>query len=337
MKIFKVLFLFALALCLAFLSLYMAEKSKDYYIYMDKFLFSHNANNLLQAFDEKEIVFAALSYYFSTLKDVIFLSVLTSLLIKLNLFRKISDLYIYVIIYYLARFFLVHELTQIRVNLAIAFFFWSFYLLVKRKLRLSIFFFVLSFVTHNTILFLLPIYLTLLFVKNYSLLFKYCFIGLVSFFVLGIFGETLKFDLRSIISFLPSERYTDYIGEKYKFEIPSLLTDVYFYIKLFSLFILYKNRNNSLIIGNKFIFPAAAVFCFTNIFFIFFHASYAIAARLSDLSSTMESLVVVTALHTLIYYNLAKFVTLKRLLFILLLSLLCIKIFISQLYLLDGQ
>lgn len=336
MKVIKILLLLTLSIVLALLSLHLVESSRDYYIYLDKFRDANKVENLMDAFEDKELLFAFLSHYISRFETVFFIFVITSLVIKTILFSKISDMYIYIIVYYLARFYLVHEVTQIRVDLAIGFFFLSFYLLIIEKRSLSILFFILSFFTHNSILFLLPIYLALIFMKDYSKLFKYAFFSLCTIFVLGIFGETFKFDLNAIMSYLPTERYMYYIDEKYKFEIPSLLTDVYFYIKFLSIVIIYKNRNNSYILQNKYIIPAAIVFIFTNFFFVALHSSFGIAARLSDLSSTMEAFVVATALYVLVYYNLSRFVTLKKVVYILLLFALSLKLFSSQMYLLEN-
>lgn len=336
MKVIKILLLFTLSTALAFLSLHLVESSRDYYIYLDKFRDANRAQNLFDAFEDKELLFAFLSHYTSSFETVFFIFVILSLVIKTILFSKISDLYLYIIIYYLARFYLVHEVTQIRVDLAIAFFFFSFYLLIRKKWAYSILFFIISFLTHNSILFLFPIYITLIFMKDYNKLFKYIFFSLCIIFILGIFGEKFKFDLTTIISYLPTDRYLYYIDEKYKFEIPSLLTDVYFYIKIFSVYIIYKNRKNSYILQNNYIIPATIIFSVTNIFFVVLHSSYAIAARLSDLSSTMEAFVVINALYILIYHNLSKFIVLKKMVYILILLALSLKLFTSQLYLLEN-
>lgn len=336
MKVIKILLLFTLSTALAFLSLHLVESSRDYYIYLDKFRDANRAQNLFDAFEDKELLFAFLSHYISSFETVFFIFVILSLVIKTILFSKISDLYLYIIIYYLARFYLVHEVTQIRVDLAIAFFFFSFYLLIRKKWGYSILFFIISFLTHNSILFLFPIYITLIFMTDYNKLFKYIFFSLCIIFILGIFGEKFKFDLNTIISYLPTDRYLYYIDEKYKFEIPSLLTDVYFYIKIFSIYIIYKNRKNSYILQNNYIIPATIIFSVTNIFFVVLHSSYAIAARLSDLSSTMEAFVVINALYILIYHNLSKFIVLKKMIYILILLALSLKLFTSQLYLLEN-
>lgn len=141
--------------------------------------------------------FVALSYFFKQILEVdIFFMLISlafvSLLIKAFIFDKIPNP-ILITVLYLTSFGLLHEMTQIRVALAVSFVLLSLYYRSKNSMILSLLLFLVAISLHYSMMFFLIAYLVPdTYIRNNKLKLPYLFFyGLVSalllYFLLDIF------------------------------------------------------------------------------------------------------------------------------------------------------
>lgn len=165
--------------------------SRDYFDYFNYFNAAKEGENLaLYRFEVGfRLLTSILVNFIENFLFFYFFLVLISLLTKLYLIAKSHKNFL---LWFLAYFFIIfplHESTQIRVAIALSFFYLSIFLIRSPYILLSFFFLILSLTFHLSIIFFIPVYILLM--RNNI---KLILISLVSLFL-------LSFSIKDIIDF----------------------------------------------------------------------------------------------------------------------------------------
>lgn len=139
----------------------LQELSKDYYLYYD--WFNYIKNSQVNFLSDKDPLFQYLSIFlmnvFNSIEYVflffISLSVLLKFFIGIKFFER-QIIWLYFILVF-CRFYILHDLTQIRASLAISLCMIGYYFFINKKKK-YIFLFILAFLFHkSTLVFILPL------------------------------------------------------------------------------------------------------------------------------------------------------------------------------------
>ena len=249
-------------LCLSFFCTYsIATKSPDYFNYIQ----SYSEANLI--INVQEPLWNLITYTASRIIDFnLFLVLLTfvTLSIKYKFLKTyFPKQYLIAFILYLSSYFLLHELIQIRVSLAIALFIISYHLMKKKYLLGGIITFIFSVGTHLSILIVtlfIPIYL----LRKSNKFFILFTLSIIFLFIISLSLEYLDFLSLIIESFFNQSLYSGYIyGIFYKTsfstEIPKNALLMYFYFILAWSF----SKTNKNFHGFGFILIGLSIFSFT--------------------------------------------------------------------------
>ena len=317
--------------------------SRDYKNYIELFLSAKNAKSYFDSIESSEIVFSSLAFITKNFILSVLILSLIGMYIKFKLFLYFKTVSWVIICYYLARFFFVLDITQLRISFGISMLVVAYYYCVKRSSLKAFVFFLIALLSHSTTIIYMPILIFSALVTKPEMVFKksikFLILLFLSFLLIGLIIEipffsfiNLPFDF--FINNIPDKRIATYFLEEYEFAIPPLKTDYFFYFKIASLlflsFSVTKNRyeyNN--ILNNT--YRAGIVFVFSIFLFIIFHDLYAIASRLSDIAAPFECIVVGYFLA-----NVTNFIRNRNLSFMIQLILsiiIIIKLLLSQKYL----
>lgn len=325
-----------------FLAIFLMPFSRDYYIYQNLFEESSNSLTLIDSMKTIELTYSTLAYF---VKDFYFTAIILcmiALFIKLYFLSKLSSFGWIAILYYFSRFFILHEVTQIRISFGIAMLILGFLYLMESKKKGYIFL-ILAVITHTTTLLYIPIIIYASKVKDPKLrlitLIKN--IGFLILFLIFFIGSGIlyKMPLDDLISMLPDQRLAIYYVETYDYEVPNLLTDVFLYLKIIALLIIafsFKKGININGLEDDFCYRTALVFSVSIIYFIVFHEIYTIAARLSEIGALFECFVMtlfVIRISRLNVFKTSKFGAFS--LRLLLITILAFRLLIAQLPLLE--
>lgn len=295
-KLDKISFLFFfIALIGTFIAVSLMPYSKDYSNYLEMFDSYTHSPNLINSIQTTELTYSITAYLTKSLIITSFLLGIVALSIKMFFISKYKQVAYIAAAYYFARFFIVHDVTQVRISFAIGMLLVAYRTLTNRKYGLSFSFFLLAIISHTSTLIYIPVILVAGRVRNPHLFLrksiKYCLylvliVLLTSTFILD------KIPVVEIASNLPDIRLYNYFIEEYDFEIPKLYTDIFFFLKLFALLILiYKDPQKKELDLFEEYSRCGIVFLFGLVFFVIFHNIYPIASRLSDIASPFECIV----------------------------------------------
>lgn len=167
-----------------------------------------------------------------------------------------------------------------------------------KEYRLGFLFLLLAAISHSSTLIYIPIIFYAATVKNPSKSLKrlIVFIGflIVTVVLFKSIGFFYELPIENLLALLPDGRLQTYYLEIYDFEVPSLFTDVFLYLKILSLVsLLFLSEENSILNYEirDLCMRSGIVFLFSIIFFVSLHDLYAIASRLSDIAAPFEALV----------------------------------------------
>jgi len=335
-KLLKVLF-FLVPITLVAVSLW--PLSRDYENYLSLFESLGNFADVFDQYYQNDLIIPLIFYCIqnSTLSFVLIISL--ALFMKIYFFRSISDFYWIALLLYLARFFLLHDVTQIKVSLASGLLALAYISIYRQGYFGGLIFLVTGVFTHISILLYVPIILLSATVSNPRLIMRWLIT--LSFAILTInqvidLGAFLEYIIKST-SALDNLRILNYLEDVGSLDSP---VGVYMFIKVF--FILYaaflfKNISISPNANQQTYRVGIIVIFSLLIFFLFRNFSYPIAARFSEIVAPFEAVFLANS-----FYMISKEISafdrsamLSRIIFISLSSFVATLVFIPQLNLLQ--
>jgi hypothetical protein len=174
----------------------------------------------------------------------------------------------------------------------------AFNQLYKIKYKIGFLFLMLAVISHSSTIVYIPIIAYASTVKNplKSLQSLFFYIGFLIAFValFKAIGFFYQIPIEDLLSLFPDGRLQIYYLEIYDFEVPSLYTDVFLYLKILALVsLLFLEEGNSNIDSEirDLSIRSGIVFLFSIVFFVSLHEIYAIASRLGDIAAPFESFV----------------------------------------------
>ena len=344
-KIASIIALF-LAILFSILAINLIPLSRDYENYIELFLNAKNAKSYFNSIESTEIIFSTLAFI---TRNFIFTALVLGLLglyIKFKFFLYFKSASLVIIFYYLARFFIVLDVTQLRISFGISMLLVGFFVCTKKEYLKTFIFFVLAFISHSTTLVYIPILIFSALVKKpdkvfFKIIKLFIFIIIPIILIGVVFGKSLfssiSIPLDSLTNNIPDKRIAAYFFEEYDFKIPPLKSDFFFFFKIVSLLFLGFSKKQNLDENDEIFYityRAGIVFNFSIFIFISFHDLYAIASRLSDISAPFECIIIAYFI-----INFPKFAKNKILIFAfqLVISILIIsKLLFSQKYLFNN-
>lgn len=284
---------FTIALVGAVAAALLMPVSRDYLNYIDMFNESANSPNIFQAVQTIELTYSITAYLTKNIFVTSLILGLIALNVKINFFAKYKDVTFIAVAYYFARFFLVHDVTQVRISFAIAMLIIAYLRLQKAEFFYGFCFLIIAVLSHTSTLVYLPIIYIAATIKKPEAFLKKAvrvIVILVPIFVICATLILSQIPIADIIANLPDARLGNYYSEDYNVAVPNLFTDVFFYLKVAALLTLILSPLNS---ENK-VRDArfGIVFLFSLAFFVLFHGIYAIASRLADIAAPFECVVV---------------------------------------------
>ncbi|MDB5014029.1 MAG: EpsG family [Daejeonella sp.] len=272
--------------------------SRDYENYKEIFQTASDAASLQESMVTAEVVFSTLSYVTKSFAATIAILGIISLTIKIQFLNKLSSYAWIAILYYFARYFIVHDITQVRISFGIAMLLVSFIKLMNRNYLMGFLFFFFAIISHSSTLVYVPIIIFASLVKRPEVILRSLVLiggGITITYILLAGSNILDLiPIDSIISLLPDERLEIYYLETYDFSVPSLVGDVYLYLKIVALVVLAllpRTEVNQSEEIDQIYFRSGIVLLFSIVFFVLLHDVYAIASRMADIAAPFECLV----------------------------------------------
>ena len=131
-KIASIIALF-LAILFSILAINLIPLSRDYENYIELFLNAKNAKSYFNSIESTEIIFSTLAFI---TRNFIFTALVLGLLglyIKFKFFLYFKSASLVIIFYYLARFFIVLDVTQLRISFGISMLLVGFFVCTKKE------------------------------------------------------------------------------------------------------------------------------------------------------------------------------------------------------------
>ncbi|PWK21413.1 EpsG-like putative glucosyltransferase [Arcicella aurantiaca] len=314
--------------------------SRDWGNYQEIFDIASNANSFFDSIAGPEIIYTSFAYLTQNILITSFLIGIIALKIKISFLVKDSSVAFIAVSYYFARFFLVHDVTQVRISFGIAMVLVAYKNLIKKKYWYSFLFMILSIMSHTSTLIYIPVILIAALVKDpYKFLqtsFNYSFFAVGAILLLSTFLLN-KISIVDMFSTFPDVRLYNYFIEESDFEAPKIYTDIFFLLKIFALGLLVYHKPT--IKQMKFqedYLRFGIVFLFSLFFYAAFHDIYPIASRLADIAAPFECIIMAIFIirlsrpNNIIFTPITSFM-LKAILTIIILT----RLIVAQLYLLE--
>ena len=308
--------------------------SRDYSVYNNLFNEAAYANSFANSISTLELTFSTLSYLTKSLFWTSFLLGTVSLSIKLNFFGKLSSFCWIPVVYYFCRFFILHDITQIRISFGISMLILGLLQLYNKK-KNAYLFFLLALITHTSTILYIPIIIFAVKTKDPRKKLK-ALLKFTGFFGFAFFLSYINlFNLLGLDKYfmlLPDQRLDIYYSETLNYDIPGLFTDVYLYIKIFSLIVLafgFEKGINIKGLDDDLCYIIGIIFVFSLLFFIIFHQFYTIAARLSEIAAPFECIIMSLFIIRFSRTTITNKLNIYVLLFLVIV--LCVRLFIAQL------
>lgn len=278
------------------IAIYLMPFSRDYINYKDIFDQSANAKSISESVNGIELTYSTVAYFTKSLIITSFLLGIIALSIKLIFFSKYKRIALIATAYYFARFFIVHDVTQVRISFAIAMLLVAFNHLVKRRYFYGIVFLIIAAFSHTSTVVYIPIVVIAGLINKPNVTLKSAFkiiVFLVPLILIVANYIISKIPIENIVSNLPDARLANYYSEDYDLIVPSLLTDVFFYLKVAALIslIFWKQANGKDDSEIELHARWGIIFLFSLTLFVLFHNIYAIAARFADIAAPFECLI----------------------------------------------
>lgn len=314
--------------------------SRDWVNYQEIFDTVSNANSFFDSIVGPEIIYTSFAYLTHNILITSFLLGIIALKIKISFLVKDRSVAFIAVSYYFARFFLVHDVTQVRISFGIAMILVAYINLIKNKYWYSFLFMILAIMSHISTLVYIPVILIAALVKDpHKFLrnsFKYSFFAVGVILLLSTFLSNI-ISIVDIISTLPDVRLYNYFIEKSDFEVPKIYTDVFFFLKILALGLLvyHKPTTEQMKFQDEYL-RFGIVFLFSLIFYVLFHDMYPIASRLADITAPFECIIMAVFIIRLSMPNNIIFTPLTSFWFkIIFTTIILIRLLVAQLYLLE--
>ena len=270
--------------------------SRDYSNYIDMFNAAANTSDVFTNLQTLELTFSVLAFVTQNFMVTVFIMSVIGLSVKMIFFCRYTEVAVIAVLYYFARFFLVQDVTQIRIAFAIAMLLLAFNYLLNKRFIVGFLFLFFAVISHTSTIAYIPIIWLSATCNEPGGALKKIFRIMVIIVPILLLSAALIFEfipLADIIAALPDARLGNYYNEIYDFEVPNLFTDVFFYLKLLALLTLVFWRDNTRSADeHKLYLRFGIVFLFSLMFFVLFHQLYAIATRLADIAAPFECIIV---------------------------------------------
>lgn len=272
-----------------------AGVDRDYLTYVNLY---HNIGKLTILSVEPTFIIISDFVKYVLFNNVVFVFVIYALMaitIKLYAIKQLSDFYFFSVLVYLSNFFIVQELTQIRVGIAAGILLLCIKPLYDRDLRMFLIFSTLAFLFHYSAIVVFPLW----FVSKKSFQ-KIIYLSLIPISYILYF---LHFDFIGLLKLIPIEilqiRIDKYIMAVTTGLISKSNINVFSAIQILRIFILVLITFNIDIIKekNKYIYILLKVYVFALVSLVLLSSIPPIAFRISDFLLIVEIILIPNVIY----------------------------------------
>jgi len=277
----------------AALALVLLPYSRDFSNYETIFENASGAQNLIDSFSASEPIFSGLSYLTTNLFLSVFILACLGLCIKLNYLTNRGEAAWIATTIYFARFFIVHEVTQIRASFAVGLLLAGYMLLIKSRNVAAVLCLLAAVGSHISSLIYIPVICYAALVRNPVLILRRAFIVL-----LGVLLFKIVFPINlagsGLDTFVPEKsRLLEYLLHMDVPDVPGLLGEKLLYLKLLAIGVIafttqIATNEGKGVEQKDWPVRAGLILTFACMLFIVLYDNYIFAARFSDLSAPFE-------------------------------------------------
>lgn len=296
----RTLALLALAVAGTLLAVALMPRSRDFGNYESMCAASWQAAGLFDAFALSDPTFVASCRLTQSLLATALLLGSAGLMLKLRFFATLGGAAGVAVLLYFARFFIVHDVTQLRASFGIALLGAGYLALRRRRGRTAVLLLALAAGSHVSTLALMPAVAFAAFTRRPQRALRWALAVLLAAFAVKV-GAGALIDLASLPldAWLSEEaRLVAYVIEEVQVDVPPLATDLYLFVRLGALAACAcmawpPARRGAT--PDDWHWRCGIVLCVGLLGFVLLHDYYTIAARLAELAAPFECAVVAAA------------------------------------------